>query len=218
MKKPLFVLLPLLTISLTGCAQLKEVFNALKSVDLSPDSEEREEGGREGFEQAINLINQKNYFMTYSSQISGAAFAVYYEIDGNKVKLGDNYYDYSSATEDGYAWEYIYDDEYDRYEKSMEDLSEKPASSRYLTRDTLSAGNYQYNEEKKCYEMISSKLSEYGFTYSSITISMDKDKVKTVYVDTRVPLENADHSATYAATLNRFGEASVTLPTNIIEI
>ena len=48
------------------------------------------------------------------------------------------------------------------------------------TREHLDASNYQYNEEKKCYEMKPAKLSYYGFEYSSITVStIENNQVKT---------------------------------------
>ena len=217
MKKSALLIFPLAAFLLTGCSQIKELFNIMKNLDISEDSSQREEGTREGFEKAIDLINQKNYFMTYKAVVLGIQMTVYYEIDQNRVKIDDDYTDYSNANEDGYAWDYVYNSGTGDYTKQMHDLSNEPASSRYLTREILSASDYEYNENKKCYEMNASKRSYYGFEYSSITVSMVEDKVKTIYLDTTIPSDNTDYSSTFTATMTRFGEASVSMPTNFID-
>lgn len=220
MKKSALLFLPLASLLLTGCNQLKDLMNVFSNLNIggSEESSEREQGNREGFEKAIDLINQKNYFMVYKAVVLNMPITVYYEIDENRVKLGDDYTDYSNANEDGYAWDYVYNSETGNYTKQMHDLSNEPASSRYLTREHLDASNYVYNEEKRCYEMKPAKLSYYGFEYSSITVSTVEDnRVKTIYIDTTIPSDNTDYSSSFTATLTQFGEASVSMPTNYVE-
>ena len=218
MKKSALLFLPLASLLLTGCNQLKDLFNVFKNLSLDTSEGSRDQGTREGFEKAIDLINQKNYFMVYKAEVLGIMMNVYYEIDENRVKIGDDYTDYSNANVDGYAWDYVYNSETGNYTKQMHDLSNEPASSRYLTREHLDASNYEYNEEKRCYEMKPAKLSYYGFEYSSITVStVENNRVKTVYIDTTIPSTNTAMSSSFTATLTQFGEARVTMPDNYVE-
>ena len=221
MRKPTILLAILATTTLTGCSALKDLsnlFNQLKNLDVdTSESESRDEGNKELFNAAISALNQKNYFMVYKLSTMGFTMTFNYEIDRNIAKVDDNYYDYSETTsESGYAWEYIYDSETGKYIKRQQDLSNEPAATRYLTRDTYSADHYEYNDSTKAFDLNPVMCSYYGFSKCQITVTGSASSMK-VYIDADVKQTDTAAAASFKASFDRFGQAHVTLPTNYVE-
>lgn len=214
---PLFLLLCSSSM-LTGCSvinQVKDLMSQLGGLDFSYSEDDREKGNQELFETAIDLINQKNYFMTYSSTISGIAINVNYEIDNNIAKVGENYYDYSDCdSHPDYAWEYIYDSEHQNYKKQQQDLTHESPSSKLITREHLRLNEYVFNEETQVYEMNQAALTQHNLISCSITVNGTATNL-IVYIDITEQQQASQISCT--ARMHDFGNAHVTLPTNFVE-
>ena len=214
---PLFLFISTASMA-TGCSaisQVKDLMSQLGGIDLNASEGEREDVNRELFETAIDLINQKNYFMTYSTTVSNIPISFDYEIENNIAKVGQNYYDYSDCdTHPDYAWEYIYDSENHVYTKQQQDLTRESKSSKLIVREFLNANDYLFNDQEGKFEMIEAKLASHNFQECYITPSGNENNL-IVYFDITEQQQNS--VITCSARLYNFGHAHVELPSNFIE-
>lgn len=157
----------------------------------------------------IQALNQRNAFMTYTMTILGMPDSYEFEIDGMIVLSEGVYYDYRQAAS-GTAWQYEYDNVHDNYVKSAIDLSAEPLWSVFITRETFKASEYTFDSNEGAYIMKESACAAHGMKSCSMEIDYDGNVLDDIGFEF-VTTDDLEMSAVY----ERFGEASVTLPTNV---
>ena len=209
MKKALIAALSL-PLLLSACNLVKNKSNTSSNSGTSSTTTSSEEtiddpillGG-------IQALNQRNAFMTYTMMIASIPFEFDFEIDGGYVLSDGVYYDYTNAAS-GTAWQYDYDDVHDYYVKSPIDLSTEPLWSAFITRETFKASEYTFDNNEGAYIMKESACAAHGMKSCSMEIDYDGNVLDDIGFEF-VTTDDLEMSAVY----ERFGEASVTLPTNV---
>ena len=230
-KYGLLFALSIISLTISGCG----VINA-NDESFEPDESTSNTGGldeEEALERAISYMNEYNYRMYYSCEISyrteegltsdmenyfrnRTVGPYYYECDKPYVHLIANGIDeyYDATNYEKTVRYYVSNGE---WKTSEYDLTKESNQMKYFDQKTHYVNEYN-RVSKNYYKMIDGKLEENGFVDLSLTIEVDsKDVVRILIhsiVDDVIDFDGVDVICKYelGAELTDFGQVTVALP------